>query len=40
MGVGGDHPDYSVPWIFAGIVKGMPDKVLHNTLCKSVFYTC
>ena len=24
----------------SGIVKGMSDKVLHNTLCKSVFYTC
>ena len=23
-----------------GIVKGMPDMVLHNTLRKSVFYTC
>ena len=25
---------------YSGIVKGMPNKVLHNTLCKSVFYTC
>ena len=24
----------------AGIVKGMPGMILHNTLCKSVLYTC